>query len=112
MSIKIFVCDDFTGEPGASTFTFALGRDSYEIDLASDTALRAALEPFVAVARKAPGNGSKSAHTGGPNLSHAQRRMNQEIRQWAAEQGVDCPPRGMIPRKVREAYTAVHGGDQ
>lgn len=31
---------------------------------------------------------------------------NAEIRAWAVEQGIDCPPRGKIPNRVRDAHTA------
>jgi hypothetical protein len=108
MSIKFYVCDDFTGEPGATTFTFGLGDSQYEIDLASDADLQAALAPFVAVARKAP-RASSGGHTGGPNLTPEQRRENKAIREWAAAGGLNCPPRGMIPRQVRAAYEAAQG---
>lgn len=32
----------------------------------------------------------------------------RQLRKWAAEVGVDCPPRGRIPASVVEAYAAAH----
>lgn len=30
------------------------------------------------------------------------------MRQWAAEQGLDCPSRGRVPQHIREAYASAH----
>jgi hypothetical protein len=32
----------------------------------------------------------------------------RQLRKWANENGVDCPPTGRVPQRVREAYAAAH----
>lgn len=34
---------------------------------------------------------------------------SKELRAWAAANGVDCPVKGIVPRRVRDAYHAAHG---
>lgn len=30
------------------------------------------------------------------------------IRRWAGEAGIECPPKGRIPKAVRDAYNEAH----
>ena len=32
----------------------------------------------------------------------------RQLRKWAGENGVDCPPTGRVPQRVREAYAATN----
>lgn len=33
---------------------------------------------------------------------------HQEIRAWAADQGIECPRHGSVPRRIVDQYNAVH----
>lgn len=92
--------DDTDGTEAAGTILFALDRVDYEIDLSeyNAEAMRKALAPFVASARKAPaikGRGRKA-----PRPSE----RNTAIREWAASVGIQLAPRGRIPAEVTAKY--------
>ncbi len=99
--------DDLDGtvlEPGSGeTVHFALDGVQFEIDLTAANAaeLRAALEPYRAVARKAT-RGSRGS--GRP----ARDPRIAEIRAWAHEEGLTVSSRGRIPEPIVEAYDAAH----
>ena len=89
----------------------------YEIDLSAANAgdLRAALERYVAAARRtggrrSSGNGAASVATAaaapGTAPSAAARERNQEIRTWANEHGAGLSSRGRLPGWVVEAFDA------
>jgi Lsr2 len=42
-----------------------------------------------------------------PWVDHRAQPTAREIRDWAREQGLDCPPHGPIPDDVRRAYEAA-----
>jgi hypothetical protein len=98
------ISDDLDGSPEARTVEFGLDTVSYTIDLAweNEEALRAALEPYLQVARKVgtQGRGTRSQ----PKASNRDRNM--AIREWAFESGVQLPSRGRIASGVIEAYDA------
>jgi uncharacterized protein YccT (UPF0319 family) len=98
------VTDDIDGTEGAETITFGLRGATYEVDLNEKNAkkLEAALEPFLAVARKASTRrGSKAApKNDGPAAA--------DIRAWAKENSHEVPAMGRIPAAVREAYDKAH----
>lgn len=80
------------------TLRFSVGGATYEIDLtaAEQDQFRAALEPYIAAGRKAPGR----RKSGGPSP--------KDVRAWAIQNGHDIPSRGRIPGAVLEAYAAAH----
>ena len=102
--VNVILVDDLDGEDAAETVTFALDGASYEIDLSEANAgeLRAALAPYMEVARKVGGRRRKAPRSTGGGTSAA------DIRQWARENGWDVPDRGRVAAEVREAYTAAH----
>ena len=102
---------DLSGDPienSDPSLTFAVGGDSYEMDVTPDERAQflAALEPYTAAARRVSGGGrrrrGRSAATtaGGP--------APREIRAWAAENGYTVSERGRVPAAVLEAYDAAH----
>lgn len=100
--------DDFTGEPGASTFTFSFGNQDYEIDLVKSDPLLAALKPFMDAGRKTSRRRStRSGNPGGGSaMSGADRDENMQIRAWAMANEIPVPSRGRIPERIRAAYEA------
>jgi Lsr2 len=100
--------DDLDGSPANETVTFGLDGTDMEIDLSEQhaKALRAALQPYVAAARKAGGTGRGRRRGGrGPARDPDQIRV---IRDWARQQGMDVSERGRIPAKIEQAYHAAH----
>ncbi len=92
--------DDLTGAPDAKTISFSLGSASYEIDLADDgAALRKALEPFIAAARR-------PSRRGAPAVNRAPAGDQTAVREWAATNGFTVATRGRIPKKVLDAYAS------
>ena len=43
-----------------------------------------------------------------PKASKPKNPENAKIREWAREQGLDCPERGRIPADIRTAYEEAH----
>ena len=104
------VVDDIDGSEGTQTVTFGLDGTTYEIDLNDVHAedLREILAPFVSVARKLSGPGSRGRST----ASARGQRSNAEIdpkavRAWANANGVAVSPRGRIKADVLEQYRAA-----
>ena len=96
---RIVFVDDLDGSEGATTHTFSLNGDLYEIDLSPDNTskLFECLAPLIAAGRKIggePKKGGKPHKKGG----------GHKIRQWAAENGFTVSSRGRIPAEVRAAY--------
>lgn len=102
MAQRLVTVDDIDGTPDATTVTFSVHKDSYEIDLsdANLDKLRAALEPFIKKARKQ----SKPKAT----AKRRSRASNESkaIREWAAENGHEVPTRGRVPQAVVDAYAS------
>lgn len=88
---------------GQPTLHFALDGDDYEIDLtgAEQTALRAALQEYIAVAQPMTQSGRRVTRT-------RVAATTATIRAWAAANGHKVPPRGAIPRAIRDAYDTAN----
>src|SRR5262249_50852406 len=71
------------------------------------TAPRRADLPPVRVARAIPGTAAESTGQTGASVMSAN---SQDIRAWAAEQGIELGRRGAIPKTVTERYEAEHNG--
>jgi nucleoid-associated protein Lsr2 len=97
----VTLVDDMDGTEAAETIAFAVDGTSYEIDLSSEhaAALREAIAPYVAAARRTTGRNTRSAASG--------RSTPKEIRAWAADHGVQVPARGRVPAGVIEQYLAA-----
>jgi hypothetical protein len=102
MAQHIVTVDDFDGSSDASTITFAVGRDSYEIDLSKENQekLNDALAPFIAKARKV-GKSAPVKRTRNENADDT-----RAIREWATANGHSVSPRGRIPQSVVDAYNS------
>ncbi|MFI7587084.1 Lsr2 family protein [Spongisporangium articulatum] len=94
--------DDTDGTPAAETVSFGLDGIDYEIDLsaANAEALRAALAPWQAPARRL-------TRRGAPHVQVSTGVDTRAVRAWAASNGVDLPARGRIPAAVIEQYRAA-----
>jgi len=102
--------DDIDGSEATQTVTFGLDRTTYAIDLNDVHAedLREVLAPFVSVARKLSGPGSRGRST----TSARGQRSNAEIdpkavRAWARANGVAVSSRGRIKADVLDQYRAA-----
>jgi hypothetical protein len=99
----VVVTDDITGAEGATTYTFQVGKEAWEIDLADPAPLYEALQPFIAAGRKVS---SRRAGRVSERNTHAE---SSRIRAWAVENGYEISERGRVPAAVREAYEAAKG---
>ncbi len=100
--VQVVLIDDIDGSDADETVSFSLDGANYEIDLTSRRAadLRAALEPWIAHARRANARPSR-----------ASRRSNsdvQAIRAWARSHGHAVNERGRISADLRAAYEAAN----
>lgn len=97
-------------QEAAETVRFSLDGVSYEIDLTADNAkqLREALYPWIAPARvTARARGARRPVV--PPPSHKVVPLppsTAAVRAWALSRGIDVPPKGRIPKTVREQYAA------
>lgn len=89
------------------TVYFSLNNTAYEIDLKTENAdaFRAALEPYIAGARRASGSPSRGSS---PRKRSAGSAETAVIREWANENGHRVSERGRIPATIIEAYRAAH----
>lgn len=102
----VTLVDDLDGSEADEQVEFALDGKSYEIDLSTENGkrLRAALDPFINAARRAPSRRSGSSVA----RPASDREQNQAVREWALEQGMKISERGRIPTNVLEAYRKNH----
>ena len=102
------IVDDIDGttldEGLGETVKFGLDGVEYEIDLSDEHAaeLRAALEPYVAVARRAGGRQQRGTRTTLP--ATGPKRDLAAVRKWANANGHEVADRGRIPTAILEAY--------
>ncbi len=108
MAKTTIVTDDLDGTSAAETVSFSYEGVAYSIDLSKKNraALEKALKPYLAAATKVrrstrrSSSRSTSRRRPGPALS--------DVRNWAAEQGMEVSARGRIAQDVLNAYTAAH----
>ncbi|MDP3949520.1 Lsr2 family protein [Microbacterium sp.] len=108
--------DDLDGEVleagSGEEVTFSLNGVAYEIDLSEKNAaaLREALEPWIAAARRVSAGGNRGGR-GARSRGSAQggpKRDLSEIRTWAKANGHQVSDRGRVPDSVLQAYDAAH----
>jgi hypothetical protein len=109
--VHVVLVDDVDGGTADETVTFALDGVQYEIDLsaAHAEALRTALDPFVACARRLGGRGKVVARRGTVQPAVTRTRLvpdNQTLRAWATSQGIPVSPRGRISQEIKDRYMA------
>lgn len=108
----VTLVDDLDGGTAEETVGFGLDGASYEIDLSAANAgeLRAALERYVAAARRTGGRRAAPAAAApapaSSSSSSSSRERNLEIRTWANEHGAGLSSRGRLPGWVVEAFEA------
>ena len=100
--VVVTLSDDIDGGEAAETVAFGLDGKAYEIDLSAANAdrLRDALGPYLQAGRRRSRSGKTYQHT-------AVAPDPAAVRAWARSNGMDVPPRGRIPKKVYEAFTAA-----
>lgn len=88
------------------TVHFSLNSTAYEIDLTTENAdaLREALEPYIAGARRASG----TPRGGSARKRSAASPETAAIREWAKANGHKVSERGRIPAAVIDAYRAAN----
>ena len=107
----VVIHDDLDGTEGASTVTFGLDGNSYEIDLsaANEKALRAALDKYLGAATQvktsALATPGRRKYGTGPV-----RRDTKHIREWLRSQGVEISDRGRISTDLMQLYETANPG--
>jgi hypothetical protein len=101
---QILYVDDIDGSEAAGTVRFGLAGNDYEIDLSQEhaDALAAAIQPFIAAARKVPS--ARRPVKGARPARHDQ----SDVRAWARGQGIKISDRGRIPADVLARYESAH----
>ncbi|UNX55266.1 Lsr2 family protein [Georgenia sp. TF02-10] len=108
--VQVTLIDDTDGTEAVDTVSFGLDGVSYEIDLSEENAqaLRDALAPYVANARRETGRRrSRTPRGGGAGGAGGRGRPVSDagkIREWARANGYEVSERGRISADVREAY--------
>lgn len=107
--VQVLLIDDLDGGEAEETVSFGLDGSTYEIDLSSDNAakLRAALAPYVEVARRAP---AKRPAARGKQRTTSAKDRSAEIRAWAKAAGKQISDRGRIPQAIVDEYFATQQG--
>ena len=90
------------------TVSFALDGRQYEIDLTNQHSddLRAALDRYVAAARKVGGRQNRARATS-TKAAAPLDYSSQAVRAWAAANKIKVSPRGRIPRSVVDQFRAA-----
>jgi hypothetical protein len=113
----VTLIDDIDGTEGDESVLFGLDGVSYEIDLSerNAAALRDALAPYLASARRAGragvsrGNEGRGAAARSRRGSRADRPAEPgEMRAWGRENGWTVSERGRIPSDLAAAYAEAH----
>ena len=108
--VRTILISDLSGdevEDGAESVAFSYKGVDYTIDLTAKEAagFDKAIAMYVQHARKG-GRARPGRSSSGSAHSHAERIGN--MKKWAAEQGLDYPKRGRLPKSLVDAYDAAH----
>lgn len=112
--VQVTFVDDLDGSAADETIRFALGRDTYEIDLSKSNAkkLRDALAVYVNAARRVGGGRGRPA--GRATRARSRGRASAggaspaQIRAWAKSRGIKVNERGRIAADIVAKYEAAH----
>jgi hypothetical protein len=101
--------DELDSDGATETVAFAYRGVHYEIDLSEKqaTALREALIPYLANARRVPIKPTTPRRAAPKSSTPAGPR---EVRAWAKNNGIEVSDRGRISADVMRQYQAAHGG--
>jgi hypothetical protein len=108
--VRTILISDLSGdevEDDGESIAFSYKGVDYTIDLTAKEAagFDKAIAMYVEHARK--GGRSRSPRSAsGSAQGHAERIGN--MKRWAAEQGLDYPRRGRLPKSLVDAYDAAH----
>lgn len=102
--VQIVLVDDLSGEVATETVLFGLDGANFEIDLSETNAaaIREALAPYVASARRSGGRRNRRA------ARRAAGSETAQIRAWAKANGIKVNERGRISADVVEKYRAAN----
>ena len=108
--VRTILISDLSGdevEAGGESIAFSYRGVDYTIDLTAKEAkgFDKAIAMYVEHARKGGRSRTARASSASSN-SHGERIGN--MKRWAAEQGMDYPKRGRLPKSLVEAYDAAH----
>lgn len=106
--------DDLDGTEASESVSFALDGTPYTIDLSDENAaaLREALAPYIAAARRDGGRARRSNVT---HITNGRRGRStgdvdpKTVRAWAAENGIAISARGRIPADIVAQYQQAVG---
>ncbi|HYB14941.1 MAG TPA: Lsr2 family protein [Streptosporangiaceae bacterium] len=107
--IQTLFIDDIDGSAAEGTIRFGIDGNGYEIDLSAAHAadLRAALAPFIAVSRKAPGSAARRPGRAGRKAAGG--ISTTQVREWARTQGIEVKDRGRVPAGIVARYHEATG---
>jgi hypothetical protein len=108
--IREFV-DDIDGSPAERTFSFAVDRVSYEIDLSTQNIaeFKSAIGGFIESARKVKGSSGRRTRSAAPSGGGGQsREQTRAVREWARQHGHNINERGRIPATIQQAFDQAH----
>lgn len=103
--VIVHLVDDVDGSTAVETVSFSIDGAAYEIDVnkRNAKAIRSDFEKWAAHARKPRGKARTTRRRAGAAKTTSEAAT---VRAWAAERGVEVPPRGRIPKAVLEQYHA------
>ena len=118
MAKQTLIIDDISGDTGARTRYFSLDGTDYEIDLtdASFATLRAALKPFIKVARQTGSGRGRAVAPARARTARAARKPRGAskapteaaiIRAWARANGMAVTERGRVAPELKAAWAAA-----
>ncbi|MEV4448506.1 histone-like nucleoid-structuring protein Lsr2 [Streptomyces mirabilis] len=99
MAKRVIVESDLSGEPDASTVSFAFDGKSFTIDLteAEKEEFAKVLSPYLDVAEEATsGQVTIPAQSTGPDPA--------KVRAWAQENGIEVNTKGRVPHSIIAQY--------
>jgi hypothetical protein len=112
--VRTILISDLSGdevESGGESIPFSYRGVDYTIDLTAKEAkgFDKAIAMYIEHASKSASKSAR-ARPGRPSsrsgTHHAERIGN--MKKWAADQGIDYPKRGRLPKSLIEAYDAAH----
>lgn len=109
--IQTLLVDDLDGGQADDTVRFGLDGIDYEIDLSVKhaEALRKALAPYLATARRAPGSAARRPGRGGRRSASSGGAAPTAVREWARSQGIAVKDRGRVPADLIARFKSATG---
>lgn len=103
--VIVHLVDDIDGSTAVETVSFGIDGATYEIDVnkRNAKAIRSDFEKWAVHAHKPRAKSRATRRRAGAPKPSSEAAT---IRTWAAEHGIEVPPRGRIPKAVLEQYQA------